>query len=219
MAGANLRLPLVGGVAVGEGSEYAPAYQFAIPDHARRFCAVAWNKSPQLTWLNVDFQRSVQSDPARRQSPLCGQERKDAWWPALCRFDRNAPRVIEELSLFDADHYNAGKMLSFDADRGRYYARYYPEAHWVQKGRFESAELESEMTFRSLHWRDAASPYYARCHKPSDGGLYCLAGYRLTPTLGLVYHFRAHADSFQADARRADDYARLLAGSFLTPHR
>lgn len=215
MAGAHLRVPLIRGLLLNQGPDFYPAYLFDVPEQARKFCSDAMRSPPALTNLTVNFYSGVQSDPAFRQKPLCDAPRKEAWWPALCRFDRDAPPPVLELSLYDVNRYHAGKMMAWDADRGLFYAKYYPGLQWVPEGKFERAERGGEIEFRSAAWRGGASTYYAQCSPQHGDRLGCIAGYRLTPALGLVYQFRARKNSFERDALAADDYARKLATSFI----
>jgi hypothetical protein len=217
MGGAKLRIPLVPGISVGTGAEYFPSYPFNIPEYARKFCAIASGQAPVLTNLSMEFDRGVATESSQRQKPICDRARSEAWWPWLCRADRTKRPLIEQLHLFDPERYQAGKMHAFDADRGAYFAKYVPNARWVRDRGFERLDSGSQTDYRADGWPAAASTYYANCSTTSGEEQYCRAGYRLTPSLGIIYAFRSTTESFQEDAIAADRAAQILARSFIVP--
>lgn len=209
----RLALPLAPIIAVGEGEEYAPTYQFDINEQARRFCRESAPLPPALTNVNLRLEPDPSNALHLRSSWFCTQRQDYSWWSEVCRRQRGAPpsEYPVKMSLCWIDHYNAARMHAFSADQlKKPPAR---DGNFVDIGdgisRFNDAH-------NSYFTRADLPGYLARCYgtrSESRPELYCSAGYRLTPEIGLIYDFRADADDFAGRSRTADARAREVVES------
>ncbi|OJU00912.1 MAG: hypothetical protein BGN87_15755 [Rhizobiales bacterium 65-79] len=112
------------------------------------------------------------------------------------------------MTLYWIGHYNASRMQGFSADQlaklpGR-------DQSFVAVGDGISRFNDEHYSYFT---RADLPGYLARCYRTgakSRPELYCSAGYRLTPEIGLIYDFRADADDFAERSRAADARARKV---------
>ena len=215
----RLYLPLLTGIHLSEGRSIEKSTNFYPPEKAREFCERTARDAPRITAARIFFS-SLETHPNLRLRPPCDRPRPQAWWPALCRFEKGNRMDIHTIGLFDTERYDSRTMLSLDLDSG--------EGSGVPVGRqwthhpdgFDRAQRDDTTFLRAPTRAGAMSPRVGRCVQQSSTiseeiVWRCWAGYRLSPTVGLAYNFEAGIETFAADMRRIDGQVFAIATSLM----
>jgi hypothetical protein len=212
-------LPLLTGIHLSEGRSIEKSSSFYPPEKAREFCERAARGAPRLTAVRIFFS-SLETHPNVRFRPPCDRRRPQAWWPALCRFERGKRMEIHSIGLFDPARYDSRTMLSFELDSGE--GSGIPVgSHWTRDpDGFARARSDGTTFLRGTTRPGALSPWVGRCVQQSSTVSEeiiwrCWAGYRLSPTVGLTYNFEAGIDTFAEDTRRIDGQVFAIAKSLM----
>jgi hypothetical protein len=209
----RLALPLAPVISVGQGAEYAPAYRFDVNEQARRFCQKSSGSPPALTNLTLRLEAGPSGPLNLRTSWFCARRQDYGWWDDVCRGKPGDPasEYPVKMTLYRIDRYNAARMHAFSADElGK------PPADKGEFADIGGGVVRYSDEHDSYYKRADVPGYLARCfqaksRRPPE--LYCDAGYRLTPELGLIYEFRTAPDDFAERSRQVDEKAREIVES------
>lgn len=218
VADATLYLPLLSGISLSESRTIGRLTTLYPPEKAREFCERAEKETPSFTAVRVDF-LELEASPVLRNRPPCDRPRPQAWWPALCRYERGARVEIYSFALFDPARYDSERMLSFTLDSSDERAPLGPPWKRGADG-FARAESQGAIYLRGSMGPGLRSRWIARCVHQSSSATgeqvwRCRAGYPMEGRVGLTYDFTAGLDTLAADARRIDGQVFAVATSLM----
>ncbi|NML09725.1 hypothetical protein HHL08_06110 [Sphingobium sp. AR-3-1] len=210
LGGTPLALPLAPALSVGQGREYDPNYPLDLNEKARKFCAETSAGPIKITNLTARLTPDYSRHLAVRRSTFCASAKPYGWWHDLCRREHgdNPPSEYpREVSFYVLGEYNARKMHAFSAD----------ELERLKVDSLTAKELgRGVRRYGDGHYsyftRRDVPGYLARCYStgPVKTDLACVAGYRLTPRIGIIYEFATPADAFAEKSVAFDQRARQV---------
>lgn len=210
LGGTPLALPLAPAFSVGQGREYDPSYPLDVNEKAREFCAKASAGPVKITNLTARLTPDYTRYLAVRRSAFCASAKPYGWWHDLCRreHDDNPPSDYpREVSFYALGKYNARRMHDFSADELERLKVDDRTAKELGRG----VRRYGDGYYMYFTRRDVPG-YLARCYAtgPDKADLACVAGYRLTPRIGIIYEFVTPADTFAAKSVAFDQRARQV---------
>src|SRR4051812_42816825 len=155
-----VRLPLVWGIQVAQGPTPAKSISFYAREKGREFCEATERGQPRLTLVRIDMPQ-LESGRETLQ-PICRIQRREPWWPALCRHQARSPIDLYSIALFDPARFDSETYLSFTVEPpGR--DRASGDPLWQRDGPFMRATIGRDLYWRRPPREGAASSYLARC--------------------------------------------------------
>ena len=218
----KLRVPLVPGVTVGEGTGHSPRVSTAIPEQERVFCERTANSKIRVTNIAIDVSQ-LGANPHLPPRPICRRPLAEAWWPLWCRTGR-PPRVdLYGIYLVDPERYDLRAFPDYRVNR--HLGEAAPlDRRWERVGPLARLDGGWEIFWRGPRMPAAASAWSARCYRNKDvsqqpDGWRCKAGYMLTPRVALIYSFLTPDDDFVSAALGTEDRVSQIARSLIANDR
>lgn len=218
LGGTPLALPLAPAFTVGQGREYHPSYSLDVNEQARKFCEETAAGPVKITNLTARLTPDHTRHLAVRSSAFCANARPFGWWRDLCRREHDDDPPADyprEVTFYALGEYEANKMHAFSADQfARFKTGNLPVVELAGGVRRYGEEKYPYFT------RSDVPGYFARCYRTTqpNADLACVAGYRLTPRIGIIYDFTAMAADFPERSAIVDRRAREVFAS-LRPGR